>query len=203
MRFRKGPDRRWLGAALVAVLPIAHPSAVDAQSAPLVLEVHGGGAVPTGSFSHGAAVGEGTSAGVTYGVDLALAGRGRRALYFGFGQHRFPCADAGCARGERYVATGFDAGLRFQLRMRGSVQPWVRVGVVTTRVEVPGLPTVAAGVSRLGVGGEGGFGVLIGAASAVAISPGVRYAAVNTTLPGGATLRMRYLLVDLTLVLAF
>jgi len=188
---------------LVAVLPLARPQAAGAQSAPLVLEVHGGAAVPTGAFSHGSATGEGTSAGVSYGVDLALSGLGRRALYVGFGQHRFPCADAGCAAGERYVATGFDAGLRFRLRMRGAVQPWVRVGVVTTRVEMPVLPTAPAGTSKLGVGGEGGFGVLIGAASSVAISPGLRYTAVNTTLPGGGTLRMRYVLVDLTLVLEF
>lgn len=187
--------------ALVLALSCGH--GVSAQESPLVVEGHGGAALPIGSFAHGSGTGEGASAGASFGVDFALPGGGRFAPYVGFAQHRFDCADAGCAAAGQYVATGFHGGIRLTPLPGHSVLPWVRVGAVATRVETDALGGANVGVSDLGLGGEVGAGVHIGGASQIALNPGVRLAAVNTKLPGGSTLRMRYLIADLAIVLAF
>ena len=85
----------------------------------------------------------------------------------------------------------------------GAVSPWLRLGGLTTRVESAGVPGSASGVSRLAFGGEVGVGVFLGAWSSVALNPGIRFSAVNTRLPGGSLLRMRYAVVDLGLALSF
>lgn len=175
--------------------------ALAAQQAGLVLEVGGGAVVPLGEFADGA--GEGTDAGPSLSIAFARPGTGRRTLYLGFSQHRFGCEEAGCAPGGRYVATGFDLGLRFALVTGRAAIPWIRVGAITTRVETEDLAGPDAGVSDLGFGGEFGAGVYIGRGRAVALNPGVRFAAVNTVLPGGGTLAMRYLVAQLALAIAF
>jgi hypothetical protein len=143
------------------------------------------------------------SSGASLSVDFTLSGKGRRSTYIGFSQDRFGCVDAGCALGGSFVATGMNAGFRFSLRTRGGVIPWIRVGALTTRVESEGVPGSPAGTSKLAYGGDAGFGVYVGAWNFVAINPGLRIAAVNTALPGGALLRMRYAVLDLGLALAF
>lgn len=184
-------------------LALSFAGGAAAQESPLVVEAHGGAAIPVGSFAHGDRVGEGTSAGVSYGVDLALPGGGRVAPYVGFSQHRFGCVVAGCNPDGRYVATGFQGGIRIVPLPGRSILPWVRLGAITTHVETDALGGANAGVSDLGFGGEVGVGVHIGGASQLALNPGVRLAAVNTKLPDGSTLRLRYLVADLAVVLAF
>ena len=179
------------------------PSTVEAQASPLVLEIHGGASVPVGSFHDGVRPGEGGTPAASFGVDFALSGEGRRTLYVGFSQHRFGCEDAGCQAGGEYVATGFDLGLRINLRTSGSVLPWLRLGAVSTRVELPAVQGAAQGVSGLGLGGEAGLGLYIGTYSPVALVPGIRVTAVNTELPGGTLLRMRYVVADVALAFAF
>jgi hypothetical protein len=192
-----------LATRLLTLLALAAPPGLCAQASPLVLEVRGGGAIPVSSFAEGARVGEGAVAAPSFGVAFVLAGQGRRALYGGFSQHRFGCEKAGCAADGQYVATGFDLGFRFDLRSSGAVVPWVRLGAITTRVELPAVPGAQEGVSELGIGGEVGAGLYVGVNSPVALVPGVRLAAVNTELPGGEILRMRYVVLDVALALAF
>jgi hypothetical protein len=187
---------------LAGLLASASPSAVGAQASPLV-EVRGGASSSVAHFRSGTRIGEGVGSGASFGVDFILSGKGRRSTYLGFSQHRFGCANAGCAAGHQFVATGLDGGFRFGLCTKCLVSPWVRFGALTTRVESGGLPGSPAGVSRLAFGGEAGIGVYIGAQRAVALNPGLRFAAVNTTLPGGALLRMRYAVLDVGLALAF
>lgn len=196
-----GPRRIVL--ALAAVGAPLTPRCALAQSSPLVLEVRAGSTIPVGAFSNGSAPGEGASAAPSFGVDFAASGSGRRTIYAGFGQQRFGCEDAGCRAGGRYVATSLDAGVRVSLLTRGAVNPWVRAGGVTTRVESPGLADGDAGVSDRGYGGEVGLGVYVGAWSAVAFNPGIRFTTVTVTLPGGEDLRLRYVVADLGLALAF
>ena len=179
------------------------PCAIHAQASPLVVEVRAGASVPFGEFSSGSRIGEGVSSGPSFGVRLAASGSTRRTLYGGFSQHRFGCEDAGCPEGSEFVATGLDAGLQVNLATRGSIVPWVRFGALTTRVESPGLPEGPEGVSRLGWGGEIGLGLYLGATSPVALNPGIRMVAVNTELPGGSLLRMRFIAADIGLALAF
>ncbi len=188
-----------LGLALLLTVPRDG----HAQAAPLVIEVRVGATAPVTPFASGSRVGEGASPGVSFGVDLAFSGSGRRTFYAGFSQHRFPCGDAGCPAGGRYVATGFQSGFRFNLSTRGSVIPWLRAGVITTRVESPGVPGSVDGVSALGVGGEVGAGVYIGVFRVIAFNPGLRVAAVNSELPGRSLLRLRYAVADFAFALAF
>ena len=185
--------------ALAAGLPLA----AAAQDAALAVEVLGGASVPVGSVASGDNVGEGTDAGASFGVLLTMSGRGRRTTYFGFSQHRFGCTAAGCPADGSYVATGLDAGLRFNVINRGSVLPWLGVGALTTRVETPELPGSPSGVSSLGFGGEASAGLYIGAGHAVAVNPQVRYASVGVDLPGDQRLTLRYWVAAVTLVLAF
>ena len=183
----------------IAVLPVR----VMAQAAPLVVEVRSGASVPVADLANGSDPGEGVTAGASFGVDFAVSGRGRRTIYAGFSQHRFACADAGCAAGGHFVATSLDLGFRLSLLTRGPVIPWVRLGGVTLRMETPELPDSPAGVSDRGYGGEVGAGLYIGTWSAVAVNPGVRFTTVSTRLPGGADLGMRFLVADLGVSLAF
>jgi hypothetical protein len=188
----------------MALLALAVPAGdVAAQEAPIIVEGHGGVAIPVGTFSNGTRPGEGTAPGPSFGVDFAAAGGGRWTPYIGFSQHRFGCEDAGCASGGQLVATGFRAGLRLVPFPSRAVLPWLGMGVLTTHVEAGDLGPANAGLSELGVGGELGVGVHIGAASQIALAPAVRVAAVNARLPAGAVLRMRYLVADVALVLSF
>ena len=185
--------------ALVASVP----GRSAAQDAPLAVELLAGATIPVASFASGKAVGEGTGAGASFGLLFTRAGQGRRTTYFGFSQHRFPCQDAGCPADGRYVATGLNAGFRFTLLRKGIVWPWVGLGALTTRVESPGIPASPTGVSKLGFGGEAGFGLYIGAGRSVALNPAVRFANVGVRLPGDEPLTMRYLVGSLAVVLAF
>ncbi len=187
----------------LVLLALQEPTTASAQAAPLVLEIQGGASIPVGSLRSGSGPAEGTSAGPSFGVDFALSGSGRRTTFVGFSQHRFGCGAAGCASGGQYVATGLDVGTRVSLFTLGSVIPWIRLGAVTTRVEMPATAMTPSGVSSLGFGGDLGFGVFLGASRAIALNPAVRFTAVNSGLPGGGVLRMRYLVADLSLVLAF
>lgn len=178
------------------------PSRLSAQGSPLTVEGRLGTAVPVSSFADGTGVGEGASAGAGFGVEVTLGG-GWRTWYAGFSQLRFGCADAGCPSGEPYVATGVNAGVRVSVAPGSRVAPWVGVGVVTTRVESPGVGASPAGVSTLGWGGEVSAGLWVQATRYLAVTPGVRLSRVGTDLPGGARLSLRYLVADLGLALTF
>lgn len=195
--------RYGFGTLVLAAMAMAAPRVARAQSSPLVLEVRGGASTAVGHFRSGTRVGEGATSGPSFAVTFILSGKGRRSTYLGFSQERFACTRAGCPAGHPFVATGLNGGFRFSLCTRCSISPWIRLGALTTRVESDGLPGSPAGVSRLAFGGEVGLGVYVGAWRSVALDPGFRIAAVNTRLPGGSMLRMRYAVFDVGLVLAF
>ena len=197
--------RYGLGSLVLAgvMAATAVPGVAKAQSSPLVVEVRGGASTAVAHFRTGTRVGEGARSGPSLAVTFIFSGEGRRSTYVGFSQERFACAAAGCPAGHPYIATGFDGGFRLSLCSRCSVSPWLRIGGLTTRVESPGVPGSPTGVSKLAFGGEAGFGIYLGAWRSVALDPGFRFAAVNTRLPGGSLLRMRYAVFDLGLVLAF
>lgn len=188
-------------AALLLTAVVAGPAA--AQESRLVLEVHGGAAVPIGALKDGTGPGEGTAADASVSVTFVLPGTGRRGLYGGFSQHRFGCEDAGCASGGRYVATGFNIGFRIALLQGYSTVPWVRVGAITSKVETGDLAGPDAGVSDLAFGGEVGLGAYIGSRSPVAVVPAVLFSIANTKLPSGSTLSLRYVTAQLGIAFAF
>jgi hypothetical protein len=57
--------------------------------------------------------------------------------------------------------------------------------------------------SDVGVGGEAGIGVRVPLRDGVALSPGVRYALVNSRLDDDTLLRLRYWVADVGLVVGF
>jgi hypothetical protein len=188
----------WVLAPLVAAC--ATPTA--AQDRPLLLEAHGGWALPIGSFGDGTEPGEGVTGGPALRVQFSLPS-GRRTLYLGFHQNRFACEDADCGDDGRLVATGFNAGVRIAILPGRVVMPWLSVGAITTRVETEDLPAPNAGVSDLGWGGEAGAGLYIGGDRSFAVNPAVTVASVGSELPGGTSLDLRYLTMHLGIVLAF
>lgn len=194
---------RWspLVVALLALLPFA-PDA-SAQAARFALEFRGGGTLPTAPFADGARPGEGAAAGPSFGLSFGVTARPGRTTMVGFSQHRFACEDAGCDPDGTWVATNVEIGFRYNLRVDPNLMPWIRVGGLTTRVELDAHPDYRDALSDLGYGGEIGAGLLLAPNRTLAFSPGVRFTAVNTGLPGGGLLRMRYVVADLGLVVAF
>jgi hypothetical protein len=170
----------------------AVPHAVGAQNAPLVLDVTGGIAIPVSSFADGTAPGEGADPGAAFGVGFTLPRSDRIAIYLGFDQQRFGCEAAGCSEGGTYVATGFDLALRFALVTGHMAVPWIRLGAVTTRVETKDLPGSGAGVSDLGWGGKAAVGVYVGW-EWIAVQPTLTYSSVDSELPSGESLGLRFL----------
>jgi hypothetical protein len=194
---------RLIRAILVAAIACT-ASAVPgtAQDSPLLLEINGGAAIPSGSFADGTSAGEGTEAGAAFGVGFTVRRSDRIAFYLGFDQQHFGCEPAGCSSGGSYTATGFDLGLRFDILTGRAVVPWIRAAAITTRVETPDLPDPNTGVSELGFGGEVAVGIFLGT-DWIGVTPTVSYAFVDTDLPGGEALSMRYLTAYLGLTLPF
>lgn len=195
-----------IGLLVGALAGAAEPAA--GQEAPLLLEMHGGAAIPFGDLADGEGPGMGTTTGPTLAVALALPSGGWRTLYGGFSQHRFGCEAAGCDPDGRYVATGFNVGVRIVPLRDGALIPWIRIGAVTTRVETDDLAVSPesepdAGVSDLGFGGEAGVGFLVPLGRSVAWSATGLVTSVTSELPGGASLPMRFLSVQTGLTLLF
>jgi hypothetical protein len=101
------------------------------------------------------------------------------------------------------VATGVNAGVRLSLAPGQAVIPWLGLGVLTTRVESPGVTGSPAGVSDLGFGAEASAGFFVRAGPSLAFTPAVRVSRADTDLPGGVRLGLRYLVADLGLALTF
>lgn len=191
-----------LSAAFALFLGLT-PAPSQGQGSPFTLEARVGAAVPVSAFASGDGVGEGTSTGAVFGVEVTLASGGWRTLYAGFSQARFGCEDAECPAGGDYVATGVNLGARVTLLPGAAVLPWIGVGGITTRVESPGVTGSPRGNSSLGYGGEVSAGLYIGTGGSVALTPAVRFAQARTDLPGGTTLTLRYLVADLGFTLQF
>ncbi len=184
-----------LGLATLVASPLV------AQSV-LTVAARGGTSVPMGSFRDRPG-GERLGGAPAVGLQFALLRGGRTYLYLGFAQSRITCS----ACPESWVSTDWEAGVQLLLRT-GRVVPWLRAGVVSPTVEnVPvaseGGGTARYGTSERGWGGEAGAGLRIGLTERVALSPGVRFVAVDLGGAGAEDLRMRYLTIDLGLVLGF
>ena len=167
---------------------------LSAQST-LLVESRAGISVPRGSFRAPTPEAELTSA-PAVGLHFGLRRGTRTYLYLGFSQLRFDCEGLECDG--TWVATQWEAGVRAELT-DGPVVPWIRAGIVTPSVEhVPGVRRGARGW-----GGEGGAGIRIALTERLSLSPGARFGAVNVGRSEGEDVPMRYLLVDLGLVVAF
>ncbi len=196
---------------LVPVLALAgllfgDAGSVVAQHSNLTFDARLGLGVPMGGFADEAEGWEGAaSEGVTFGLSFGYEFWNRVILYAGFSQHRFGCPAQGCGLESDFVATGFDIGSRILLRSSGMFVPWTRFGWITYRVEGDfqegGERT--SEVSDRASGWEAGGGVAIVVTRKLALNPGVRYSTVSPDFDGRGELRMRYLVVDLGLLVGF
>ena len=188
---------------VLGLLALGAPAPVAAQDSPLILELRGGMAVPLGSFRDGTAIGEGSEPGPSLSVLYGVRRSRRQMIYLGFSPHRFDCEPIGCPSDTPLVATGFNVGMRVALLPGRTIGPWLRAGLVTMRVETDGLPDPDAGVSSLGLGAEAGAGLHIRLGSVLAFTPAVAYSALNSKLPGGTDLGLRYLTTQFGVALSF
>ncbi len=185
------------------------PTAVSAQVSPLQVEVNVGASVSVKEFAGREGFEDEAGDGSTFGVHFALTTRSYLTWYVGFSQHRFACDGTACGQVDDIVTTSWDVGARVNL-LSGPVVPWIRAGVVSHLAELDFTGASTEGPSstvRLesgrGWGLEGGVGVMITVAPRLAINPGVRYSRVTTGFDGLGNLEMRFLSVDLGLVLGF
>lgn len=174
-----------------------------AQDPVLTVSAEPGWTIPTGDFSSGSGPGEGVEGAATLGVNFTLHGEGWRSWYAGFSHRRFACESAGCDPGDAYRATGFNLGLLAVFARRRPLQPFLRLGAVTTRVETRSLPAPDGGVSDLGFGGEAGAGLMIFPQSPISLTPSLTVTRISSTLPGGDSLQLEYLTASVALVFAF
>lgn len=196
---------------VVAALVAGIVAPAVAQDAPLILEIHGGAAIPFGDLAEGAEAGTGTDTGPTLAVRFAFPGGGWRTLYVGFSQHRFECHAEGCVPDDiyrdRYVATGFNVGLRVVPVRSHRVTPWIGVGAITTHVETRAASVIPEnidrGVSDLGFGLEGGAGLSVHLGGSFAWSAAGLASWVDSTLPNGSTLPLRFVSVQTGITLLF
>jgi opacity protein-like surface antigen len=191
--------------ALAGVLLVGAGSAA-AQHAHLTFDSRLGLGVPISSFADEAEGWEGAaSEGVTFGLSFGYEFWTRVILYAGFSQHRFGCPTQGCGLESDLVGTGFDIGSRILLRSSGTVVPWTRFGWTTYRVEgdFQEGDERRSDVSERTSGWEAGGGVAIVVTRKIALNPGVRYSTMTPEFSPQGDLRMRYLVVDLGLLVGF
>lgn len=197
-----------MAVAALCVAAGATAAPADAQLARLSLEARGGVSVPMRGFREGAAPGGGLERAPTFGATLVTRNLNGWGVALGFAQSRFACAGDGpaCATpgGDGYVATDVELG---GLRSfgEGRVAPWIRAGLVFGRTEYDAMGP--AGMERrltdLAAGGSAGAGVAVRVGGRWGVSPGLRFAWMNTHVPGAGVLRMRYLLADVGVLLNF
>lgn len=181
---------------------LAVPMATEAQVSAFQLEVNGGAALPVQELSGPEGFEGEASTDATFGVHFALTS-GRISYLVGFSEHRFGCPAIGCGGKTSLVSTAWDLAIRLNLRKEGVV-PWLRLGTVAALAQADFTASGAIPVreeSDRGWGLEAGAGIQIPVATRLALNPGVRYGRVEVDFPTKGEFAMRYLVVDLGLVL--
>ena len=177
------------------------PTRGQGQISPLLLEVRGGAWIPAvdlvGGFAGKA------SASASFGVHFVLKS-GLLSYVAGFSEHRFGCTQVQCGEAVDFVSTAWDLAVRVNLRQTGII-PWVSLGtsaaVFDAHVET-GNVVVREGSGR-DWGYELGAGVLVPLGGLFLINPGVRYGRSDADFDARSTLKTRYIVADIGLVLAF
>ncbi len=181
------------------------PLPLVAQEGPFAFQLRGGGTVPVGSFEDDArgweeGTGQGTSLSMGFTFPLFRLAGG----YLGFSQYRFACDADVCPKGKDWLSTGFDIALRAVIG-DGGVRPWLQAGFHNHRVQ--GRISEEGGRRRINSDGGGGYevggGLLIAVGERTSLSPGLRYGLGNVPFPGYPNLGLRFLVLDLGLVLGF
>ena len=175
------------------------------QEGPYAFQIRGGGTLPVGAFHDDAQgweeeAGKGPSLGMGFTFPLFRSVGG----YLGFSQYRFACDEDVCPKGKDWISTGFDVALRMVLGGR-KVRPWIQGGLTTPRIESQVLVDGQGRSlhSQGGLGFEVGGGILVKVGERMSFSPGVRYGSAGVPYLDHPTLELRYLVLDLGLVVGF
>jgi hypothetical protein len=197
--------RSWAAAFIVASSLGAGSGQAAGQEGPFAFQIRGGVTVPLEGFRDDArgweeTAGGGPSLGMGFTFPLFRFVGG----YLGFSQHRFGCDEDVCQEGKEWVSTGFDFALRVVLGHQ-TIRPWIQGGLNTPRIEgrIPKGGRVQRLTSSGGVGYEVGGGLLVKVGERMSLSPGVRYGSAEVPFHVQPTMELRYLVVDLGLVVGF
>ncbi len=197
--------RRWMVAGLLGWGLSFGPSLLSAQEGSYAFQIRGGGTLPVAAFRDDAQGGEeGAGSGTSLGMGFTFPLNRFIGGYLGFSQHRFACDEDVCPKGKAWISTGFDLALRVVVGDR-RIRPWVQGGLHTHRIEgrVSGGGKVRSTNSAGGSGFEVGGGILVQVGERMSLSPGVRYGSGEVPFSVRPTMRLRYLVLDLGLVVGF
>jgi hypothetical protein len=190
---------------LLSALGLGNPSQCEAQEGSFAFQIRGGATIPLSTFRdpEGGWGGK-TSEGAAFGMGFTLPLPGPLGGYLGFGQYRIGCDREVCSSGKSWVSTGFDVALRMVFG-RKRVRPWLQGGLHSARVEGESISDegVESRASERGAGFEAGGGILFAIGERASLNAGARYGRVDVDFLELGTLGMRYLVVDLGLVLGF
>ena len=197
--------RTWVAVSLVVWGLGVGSGSVAGQEGPYAFQIRGGGAVPIAAFHDDARgweeeSGTGPSLGMGFTFPLYRFVGG----YLGFSQHRFACDEDVCPEGKVWISTGFDVALRVVLGDR-RIRPWIQGGLHTPRIEGRVLEG-GEGRSLTSKGGGGyevGGGILVRVGERMSFGPGVRYGSADVPFWVQSTMELRYLVLDLGLVIGF
>jgi hypothetical protein len=189
-----------LVAAALAAVAAAPLTAQDYP--PLVVEGRAGAAIPTASFRTGPDAGGEIARAPSFGLHFVYRGPSGWGPYIGFSQHRFDCSADGCPAAE-YVATSWDVGMQRTLGRRNL--GWIRLGFVFGRMErdFAGPTGPRRRVSMLSTGPEAGLGLRVPVRGRLSLTPGARYAWLNTRFQDGPLVRLRWFAADMGVALGF
>ncbi len=197
--------RTWVTTRLVVFCLVVGPGSVAGQEGPYAFQIRGGRTLPVAAFRDNARGWEEESgAGPSLGMGFTFPLYRFVGGYLGFSQHRFACDEDVCPKGKPWISTGFDVALRVVLGETG-VRPWIQGGLHTPRIEgkVPKEGRAQRLTSNGGGGYEVGGGILVKVGDRMSLSPGIRYGSAGAPFSVQPTMELRYLVLDLGLVVGF
>jgi hypothetical protein len=199
----KARSLTFVGWSVVTLFFWAMP--LQGQERPFAFQIRGGGTFPVSGFRDEHRGWEGKAGmDTTFGMGFTFPFYRFIGGYLGFSQHRFGCDEDLCPKGRSWISTGYDVALRVVIG-RGGVGSFVHAGIHTHRVEgrVFDEDEVVYINSELGGGYEVGGGLLISLRERISFAPGIRYGGGNVPFEGRPNMALRFLVLDLGLVVGF
>jgi hypothetical protein len=149
---------------LTALLAISGP-ALSAQAS-ISFDARGSYGIPFGDFS------DGTEGDFGFGAGAVLSLSPGFGIYGGWGQDSFQCTSVLCSPDSRLNVLGFEGGVKASFPTPGGVEPWIRAGLTSKKVEFDGESLDFESDRQLGF--QGAFGVDFPLGEVLSVSPAIR-----------------------------